>query len=486
MSRPRLFKDTVLYAITGIATKMIGALLLPVLTRLLSVRDYGVIDLISLGSLLALELIIVGTDFVAALYYNDQTVQRRQVAGTLLVMRLIIGCSIAFGLGWAAPTLASWGFGTAQRDLIRAIQIGALALPLSAVLSFWIIWLRQAGRSGVVLGVTLLRVSATAIMTIALLRATKGTISAYFWAAFWVDCGIAVLLSVLFRAEIGRPTLTLGRVLLIKGLAFLPRSIYFVVMTLITRQILLHYGSLELIGQYAAAVKVSYIVWIAVNATSYAWLSYSLSIANLPTATTIYRHYLSDYVMFLGLCVVIVAVFAADILRLLTTSAYLTAAPTVGWLALSLMAIGSLVIVSTGLNITKDTSVIGRTTIITGIINVALAFVLIPRLGLMGAAIAAALDQGIAAVVLYRSAQQHYYIPFDVRRIVIWMTLIVFIVSVATYLPLDQSLTLFVLKTSIVGGYIAIMVFFGKLSRLRTIYRLPNVSSNIQTASGIE
>jgi enterobacterial common antigen flippase len=485
MSRPRLFKDTVLYAITGIATKMIGALLLPVLTRLLSVSDYGVIDLISLGSLIGAELIIIGTDYVAALYYNDQTVSRMQVAGTLLLARLIIGGVLAGALTLVAPALSKWGFGTDQPDLVQAIRVAAYALPLSAMLSFWVIWLRQAGRSGVVLGVTLLRVITTAIGTIVLVRATPEHLSAYFWAAFYVDCSLAIVLSVLFRAEVGRPSLALGRLLLSKGAAFLPRSIYFVVMTLITRQILLHYGSLELIGQYAAAVKVSYIVWIAVNATSYAWLSYSLSIAHLPTAPLIYRNYLSDYVMFLGLFVVAVAVFAGDILRLLTTSAYLTAAPTVGWLALSLMAIGSLVIVTTGLNIMKETSATGRTTIITAIINIALAFVLIPKIGLIGAAIAAAFDQGIAAIILYRLAQKHYYIPFDARQVVLWLALIVALVGVASYLPLNQTMPIVLLKFGIVTGYMLMMVRFGNLSRLRTMYGLSGVKP-IQASSGAE
>ncbi|HYF63800.1 MAG TPA: polysaccharide biosynthesis C-terminal domain-containing protein [Herpetosiphonaceae bacterium] len=474
-----------LYAITGIATKMIGALLLPVLTRLLSVREYGVIDLIALGSLIGLELIVIGTDFVAALYYNEPTVARGRVAGTLVLMRLIAGGGLAGAVIVAAPALSRWGFGTVQPDLVRAIRVAAVSLPLSAMLSFWIIWLRQAGRAGVVLGVTLLRVAATALVTIALVRATPDRLAAYFWAAFYVDCGLALALGALFRAEIGRPSLALGRLLLGKGVAFLPRSIYFVAMTLITRQLLLHYGSLELVGQYAAAVKVSFIVWIAINATNYAWLSYSLSIVDNPAAPTIYRNYLSDYVMFLGLCVVGVAVFASDILRLLTTPEYLSAAPAVGWLALSLMAVGSLVIVTTGLNIIKDTGVIGRTTIITALLNIGLALALIPRTGLLGAAVAAALDQGIAAVLLYRLSQQRYPIPFDARRVAVWLALIICIVSIASYLPLDRSLPLLLLKLGIVAGYMLLMVRLGNLSRLRTMYSVPGAKA-IQSRSSTE
>jgi O-antigen/teichoic acid export membrane protein len=157
----------------------------------------------------------------------------------------------------------------------------------------------------------------------------------------------------------------------------------------------------------------------------------------------------------------------------------------VGWLALSLMAVGSLVIVTTGLNIIKETGAIGRTTIVTAIINIGLSLVFIPQIGLQGAAVAAALDQGIAAILLYRLAQKRQYIPFDSKRVGIWLAFIVSLVSIASYLPTNTSLRWFIIKLGIVAAYIAMMACFGDLSRLRTMYRLSGVKS-AQPSVGVE
>ncbi len=471
MSRPQLFKDTVLYAITGIATKMIGALLLPVLTRLLSVSDYGAIDLIMLGGLIALELALFGSDFTAVLYFHDETVNRRTLVGTLLASRIALGALLMLGLIIGAPWLAQWGFTSADPQIVRSIRLAALTLPMSGVIALWVMWLRQTGRSGTLLGVTLLRVAATAGLTILLVQRATNRLESYFWAVLLVDTALAIALTGGFYRTIGVPTMALARLLLSKGLAFLPRSIYFVVMALITRQILVHTGSLDAVGQYAAATKVSYILWIGISASSQAWFAYSLSIARQPEAPQLYSRYLSSYVSCAGFGVVGLAVFAADILRALTTPAYVVAAPTVGWQALSLLAVGSLVIVSTGLNIVKETAIIGRTTLVAGAINVALAFLLVPIFGILGAALAAALDQGITAVVLYRAAQRRYPLPFEGKTVLGWIGLTMLLVTLASALPTTQAVYLVGVKIAIVLGYGALLIRAGTVRYLRSIYR---------------
>jgi enterobacterial common antigen flippase len=469
MSRPRLFKDTLLYSITNIATKMIGALLLPVLTRLLSADEYGAIDLIATGSILALELIILGTDFTVALYYHDETINRRSLAGTLLLLRLSLSGGVAILLALGAPYVAQWGFSDVSPQFTRTILIAACTLPASSILSFWLIWIRQAGRSISLLVITLIRVAATAFTTIALVSGSEDRLESYFWAIFAVDSVIASMITLFYWRGIGKPNRLVIRPLILKGIAFLPRSMYFIVMALITRQILLHSGSLEAVGQYAAANKISYIVWIGISASSQAWLAYSLSIASQPEAAGIYRRYLSDYVSWIGFCVVSLALFAADILRILTTPSYIIAAPVVGWQALSLMAVGSLVIVSTGLNIIKDTAVVGRTTLVTGIINIGLAVVLIPWIGLVGAAIAAAIDQGLAAFVLYYAAQRRYPLPFDAPVVLRWITLTICGVSIATILPISFTWLLFGLKMGLIALYAAALLLWGNTSIFRKV-----------------
>ncbi|KPL81488.1 lipopolysaccharide biosynthesis protein [Herpetosiphon geysericola] len=451
----RLLKDTALYALTGVATKLIGALLLPFITRLLSPELYGSVDLISLVGLFAIELVTLGSDFALALYFHEATLERRRLVGSLWLARLLLGLLMGL-IGHAlAPWLAIQLLERSDPQTILALRLGLWGQLANGIISLWFTTLRQESKALRLFGLTVLRVAATALLTIGWMLQTSQRLSAYFGAMLVVDCLLALGLTLLMRDQLGRPAWQLLQTLLVKGLGFLPRSIYFVAMTLINRQILLHFGSLEQIGHYAAATKISFIVWIVISAANQAWLPYSLAIANTPTANASYRQYLSSYTMLLGAATTGLALFAPELLRILTTGDYLPAAPAVGWYALNLMAIGLLTVLATGLTITKATAVLGQTSLLTAILNVGLAMMLVPWLGLVGAAIAAAGDQLIAAWLVYRAAQKRYPIDFDVKAVLAWLSLTIACVALASWLPLAFSWPLIGLKLALIGVWLA-------------------------------
>ena len=67
MSKPRFGRDAALYTLSGLATKLIGALLLPIISWLLTPAEYGAIDLIVLTMSIGLKCIILRTDYVLVL-----------------------------------------------------------------------------------------------------------------------------------------------------------------------------------------------------------------------------------------------------------------------------------------------------------------------------------------------------------------------------------------------------------------------------------
>lgn len=470
MSR-RLLKDTALYALTGVATKMIGALLLPFITRLLSPELYGSVDLISLVGLFAIELVTLGSDFALALYFHEATIERRRLVGSLWVARLLLGLLIALVGHVLAPYLAWQLLQRSDAQTILALRLGLWGQLANGIISLWFTTLRQESKALRLFGLTVLRVAATALLTIGWMLQSSQRLSAYFGAMLLVDSLLALGLTLQMRRQLSWPDWRLLKTLLSKGLGFLPRSIYFVAMTLINRQILLHFGSLEQIGQYAAATKISFIVWIVISAANQAWLPYSLSIANTPTANANYRQYLTSYTMLMGAATTGLGLFAPELLRFLTTGDYLPAAPAVGWYALNLMAIGLLTVAATGLTITKATAVLGQTSLLTAGLNVGLAIVLVPWLGLVGAAIAAAGDQLIAAWLVYRAAQKRYPIDFDVKAVLGWLGLTIACVALASWLPLTLSWPLIGLKLLIVGVWLGCVWRWGQPKMLLNLLR---------------
>ncbi len=472
MSRPRLLRDTALYAISSMATKLIGALLLPLITRLISPAQYGLIDLLALCGQFGLEMIVLGTDYVIALYYHDEQTDQGQLIGTIMLGRVIFG-ALVLSIGVIfSQQLARWlATPTAQRGLLIAL----IGLPFSATVNSWLMILRQAGRALLLVSITVSKVLATALLTVGLLLWLPDPLSAYFLAILLVDGSVAVGLSLAFRSWIRWPDRALTWLILRKGIAFFPRSVYFILMTLIARQILLHWGSLAEVGLYGAANKISYGIWIGITAFSQAWLAYSMAIAKQPDAPQIYARYLERYVVSIGTLVVGLALLAPEALALLTTSAYLPAAPLVGWQALSLMAVGALVIVTTGLNLNKETLIVGRVTVVMGVVNVGLAILLVPWLGGLGVALAAALDQGLVVIVLYHIAQRYHRLPFRGWRISLWLGQIVLAVGVASWLPSNVSWRLLGLKLLILSAYGVGLWISGGLNALQLRAQLQRI-----------
>lgn len=458
MKRPHLLKDTAVYALTNVATKLIGALLLPIITRLITPAEYGAIDVIVLFTLIALELSMCGMDFILALYFHDEGIDHRKLIGTLLSVRLGLGIALTGVIHLGLPIIAISLLGNPRFPVLQGYYIAIWTMPFTGVISLGFMLLRQTSRSIILLWAILVRVLLTAFLTGFFVWRWSDAIAGYFAAGLIADGLLTLVMLGIFKPSVRNFDAHLALILIKKGIGFLPRSIYFVLMTLITRQLLLHFGSLQDVGLYAAAVKISFIVWVGVSASSQAWLSYSMAIAHETNAHEHYRHYLTNYVAWMGLLVSGVALFAPELLRLFTTEIYVQAAPAVGWLALSLGAVGSLVIVSTGLNITKQTASIGKTTIIAAMVNIILAVVLIPRFGMLGSAIAAACDQLCAAMILYYLAQKHYPLPFNLPMVLSSLALTIMLVFLSTWLPRSWNGTVFVAKVLGIMAYAVVVL----------------------------
>jgi O-antigen/teichoic acid export membrane protein len=70
-----------------------------------------------------------------------------------------------------------------------------------------------------------------------------------------------------------------------------------------------------------------------------------------------------------------------------------------------------------GLNITKKTKSIATTTILVTILNLLLNILLVPWLGIMGAASSGLIAQFIFFIIIYIAAQKYYTIPYEMGKV---------------------------------------------------------------------
>jgi len=113
----------------------------------------------------------------------------------------------------------------------------------------------------------------------------------------------------------------------------------------------------------------------------------------------------------------VVLAFRSDLLRFMAPATYSDATRIIPWIALSQIAWGLYPVLSLGPKITKTTYQLTWIACIAAAVNFALNLLLIPRIGILGAAIATFIGYWILTIITYIVGQRSYAIPLDWVRL---------------------------------------------------------------------
>jgi len=159
-----------------------------------------------------------------------------------------------------------------------------------------------------------------------------------------------------------------------------------------------------------------------------------------------------------SLLVLILSLFSYETLYLFTNPSYYDAKKLMPLFYLSIFITG-LGLFSPGIHVMKKTKIIPLVVIVTALINIFLNYILIHKLGLIGAAIATLISIFINNISLFIFSQKLYYTPYHIKKISI-IFFILCITLLVGYLIDDNisELNLFFIKISIVIIYIFIIL----------------------------
>jgi O-antigen/teichoic acid export membrane protein len=114
--------------------------------------------------------------------------------------------------------------------------------------------------------------------------------------------------------------------------------------------------------------------------------------------------------------ILVLSIFANEILHLMTTKEYYSAAVLIPFLALS-AALSGMYIFTPGLFIAKDTGLVSVINVISGLLNIVLNYLMIPAFGVVGAALATCVALLFNLAVSIFFSQRRYFIPIHWNRI---------------------------------------------------------------------
>jgi len=455
-----------IYGIGNLSYALPGFILLPLYTRFLVPSEYGVFSLLTVlfGILLFIyELGMVGS--VSRQFYEYDNEEKRKAVVSTAFFFILAYCLVFTGILFLFKNgISTLLFKTTQYATIIRIGIATVFFQALVFIPQTVIRLRERPVLHISLGtgrVVLLTIL-TALFIAVFKKGLLGIYQALFITAVIAFAGYMVFTVKNFTFKFN---ITELKHLLHLGFAFFPALILTWVIESSDRYILNMLTDLSSVGIYSLGYKIGQISMLVVKSFYLGWIPIIFAIVKLDNAPRIFGKLGTYFTIVISLFIFTLSLYSKELISLLATPEYISAYRIVFPICLSYLFYGLHTFFIAGMVIKKSLYSLPLLLFIGAFFNVGLNFLLIPRLGIIGAAIATLISYVTIAFLTYYFSQKNYYIPYEVKKIVT-----IVLVGLAIYflglLPKTGNLYLSAgIKAVSLCAYIASLYIFGIISK---------------------
>ena len=459
----RLARDLIIYGSGRIAFQFLIFLSVPILTRVFTKSEFGVIETMATLSAALGVVVILGLDSASQRSYFDypeaDVESRRAVLGTSFWTLLLWGGLVAGAGALASRPLAEALFGSTRYTVVVALAIGVLFLE--QMFAFCQSIMRVRGQPVRFSILSLIWAAATLGTMLALVALLDKGLRGYYLGFLLGGVAALGVALVAVRDDI-RPTFDRRelRIMLAYGLPLVPLAASTWILQLVDRFFLLHYASVAEVGVYGIGARLANLLLLAVVTLGLAWTPFVFDLASRePEEERAVRGRSLTYTaVLLGFGAVVVSVFARELFVTVTDPKFEDAYKVVGLLAGSVVAIGLNAITTTGISLERQTRYFARYAVYVAVVNIALNFALIPPYGMVGAALATFLTYALLSVLYYRRAQQLDPAPFDGAKVLTALAVAAALIAVGTFVNLDPLWLSVLVKLPLVAAFPLAMI----------------------------
>jgi O-antigen/teichoic acid export membrane protein len=417
----RLVRTGAAYQFGDILAKGLALLTLPLYTRHLDTKAYGAAE--SLLTAVILFSILaragVGEAFIRFYFDDDDTARRERIARTATA-----------AVAWTTTlvSLAALAFAGPLSKLLLNFRDPLLfdcaVLGLWAFTNLEMVYaqLRVDERKRAYVYASGANVAMTVTFTVVLVvfagQGARGLLLGNFGASAVVVIGLWWVLRRRVSLRVQPSDL---RAMLRFGLPLVPADASVYALQVADRFYLFRIFSQSAAGQYAIAIKLATVVFVAVRGFQYAWPPLAYSIESDEEAASLYSLVTTYYALATGVVVCAVALLGRWIVRLLAAQEYFGAYRALPWLALG-WAMYGLYLVFVAISGRARVTTRNFPAAAVGLaVNVVLLLLLVPRsgadLGIAGAGIALCGAYVAMLAVMYALTRSLFKVGFEWRRL---------------------------------------------------------------------
>ncbi|UCF69323.1 MAG: oligosaccharide flippase family protein [Acidobacteriota bacterium] len=415
----RFAKHSAVYTIGNVIYRGASFLLIPLYAHYLSPDQFGLLEILYVTAAIFHTLFASGVAHASLRFYfeYDKEEDRNTVISSTLLGSLAVSVVGVAALWVLAPRISRLLLSGENHALAFRLAFAVVIFEISREICLAFIRARERSVLFVAISVCqlVIQVSANVIAIVYLEWGVVGVLAGNLFTAvtIWMLLAGVTFGTCGFRFDFAKlwPVVKYGNPLMLSSFGgSLFRSA--------DRYLLNAFASLSSVGFYALGMRIVNVVEVMVHdpfTKSYG--PYRFSIMREQDARVTYARILRYYLVInacasLGLCL-----FAEQVVELIASAEYRGAAWIVPLLVMQFPLRAMTYCFQTGIYVQKKTDAIFKVTMTSGCVALTANIVLIPWIGVYGAAITTAIQAGFTAVMTYVMAQRLYAIPYELRRL---------------------------------------------------------------------
>jgi O-antigen/teichoic acid export membrane protein len=452
-------QHSVIYAIGTMLSRLTGLIMLPIYTRYLIPADYGALALFTL----AIELmgILVGIRISQAMFrfyiLEEDAAQKKVIVSTVLFTAFISSVIGAVILFFSSSYLSTILFGNSEYEY--EFQLFAFTLITNAVSSVGLSYIRARRKPVFFVCVSITTLALQVALNVYFIVLLNMHVEGVVLSSLISGSIVAIFLAIHVLWGTGfcySKKMAMKLVHYVSPLILASLGTFFVAYA--DKYFIRLYSNLTEVGLYALAAKVSSILGTINLSFNMAWMADRFEIVKKDNALEIYGQVFRFFSAILIISGVGLSIFSNDLLRIMTDPEFYSAGNVVCLLVLAAVLQSFTTFCNFGIMLEKQTRYMAQASWYKAAVSLASCLILIPYIGLYGAALALVVSNLFELYWVNMRARNLYDMQLKWSPVVLMFALASICTILAFMLPLD-SLFYFLVRVSFFIVFVLVVYF---------------------------
>jgi O-antigen/teichoic acid export membrane protein len=414
----RLGRHSVIYGLGGLVSRILAVLLLPLYTHYLAPGSFGRVETLTAASAVAVIVLRMGISTAFFRFYFDHKdpVRRLAVVRTSFWFTMTMATvGLVLAVVFATPVSHALQMGN-HPNLVRAAAVGFWAqMNFEQLTSLFRVEDRSVAFALASIANVLITIGATIALVVGFHKGAVGLLIGNFVGTL----SVYIVLLAYRREQLGLQfDRELFRGMQRFGLPLVPSALALWAINFIDRLFVAGYKGQGEVGIYSAAVKIASVITFAMFAFRTAWPAFAYSIEDDRDAKRTYSYVLTYLLVVASWIALALGALAPWLVQAMTDPRYHRAEKGIALLAFAGAIYAGYTVLAIGSGRARKTQLNWIVTSVGAAVNVGLIVLLVPRYGMVGAAIATLAAYVVLFLGMTWYAQSVYPVSYQWRRVV--------------------------------------------------------------------